>query len=266
MVPALALNLFHDAVELAFLAIEDKLGLSEKIGKFKTHINEIKKASRLGAFPQARHLNTLDQTRGNFKHNGVIPNLETIKELAIRVEIFFEEISPIFFKKEFDEINLSALIENKEIRQYLESAELSFKEQNYLNSIKNSAISLAYAKRITLNKNQFRFEDSLSSSTMKSKLSGGVSSDLKENLGYELEPVFDEYNEAFGEIYDCLKLLIIGVDIRKYYHFLNLTPSIQFTVGGRILENWTQLPQLNREDAKFCIDFVYDFFAKTQII
>lgn len=256
---AMSVNGLHDAVEIILLAIEDALGIDNKMAQFKTHLKEIRKANGDQPVPQARHLLTLDQTRGNFKHNAVIPEKDSVKDLIGHVDSFFRQACQLYLNISFDEVSLCTLVDDENVREHLNKAERALNDQQLEEVFNWSGVAFEFAMEnalASLNKTRF-FRHSSDWNWSKDQLT--------KTVGLESAGLI---RESFRESYEMLTLLLFGVDLHKFARFQLLTPSISIAQSGTFqishVGQYDNDYNKTENNARFCLEFAIDFALKVQ--
>ena len=89
---------------------------------------------------------------------------------------------------------------------------------------------------------------------------GNISHSLETAIGEitrAIENITVDYGRATG-------LLSLGIDLRDYEAFRELTPVIHDLGNDQPVMDWYRKPAESREDAQWCIDFVVDFMLRAE--
>ena len=204
-----------DTVELASLAGEVNRYLKETYKIELPYLTEIK---------QIRQIRNLVQ-------HGIVDPQPDIARVRKTVERFFERILSVVFGVKRGTLTVSSLVENPNVRKYLESSEKFIDERKYLKSITASRDAFENA----------RHEKTKLSSIRGFLLPALVESKIdRVNLHYFLRTIGEE-----------LEVSRLGIDLANYRRFMEYVNHIPDATGNIVMQRpW------NEQDARFCYDFV----------
>lgn len=139
----ISISLFQDSIEMAVWAIVKKNDLQVKDGSsFTTNIDLLSK-NNIGVPHKAKILE-LNKARVNFKHYGLLPDLNESKRFQIYAEDFLRHVFLNFFEKDYDNISLVDLVPFKDVAEKLKDAEIFIRDKNF----NDASVSIGIAKEI----------------------------------------------------------------------------------------------------------------------
>lgn len=256
---SVSINLLHDSIEMVIISLEDFYNLTDKKYVFKSRVKQIKESMKPLKFPFEKQMLAINNARRNFKHEGQLQNFTTVKELSNYALQFINQAADEILKVNFDDISLSALINDKEIKKHLKNAEIKLIEKNYKESITSSA------KAFELGLIHLKNELDRTFFLKYSNEWGWSNSDLESALDRDLA---NKIKNSFEELYSLTTFSIFGIDLQKYAKFKLVTPDVGVSTAGKIFINYSG--QFENEEnktfdnAQFCIDFALDFNLKVQ--
>lgn len=253
-----AINLLHDSIEVAMIAIAEKYAVADMHRGLTDLIQKIEKKASV-KIGHGNCIKLLDSLRHNFKHRAVLPSRDQNLEVFGKALDALEDIGKRIFEIEFSSVSLISLISNEEIRKHLNKAEEYYNKEKY----EEAVIECAVAKRkIELREDvgtkvEHLFPYARGWKHMKS------TSSLEPHLG----ALYDSSKSSFLEIYRQFYLIYLGIDFKEYYKFLSLLPAITMSIYNESYQvqknpHWSRI--INKESSRFFIDFFTDFTLKIQ--
>jgi hypothetical protein len=245
---------FHDAVE-QFLILACEHRRAAQPSEFMKYWNEMKKVniSLVGKVGMDR----LNRCRRDFKHAGTIPGNEQIEYARNDVASFFEENTPIVFGIPYSGIDMADLISQDEVRSMVKQAGEAQAAGNSIEAM--ILLGRAFGGLFNMLAEQgypqspFRFGGNigspLSGSNLRSALNGLPRGD---RLADQLIKITD----ITQEMQTALQVMSIGIDYHRYHRFLQLTPRIEYTLGGRMTPMHGPGYAPTAEDFDYCQQFV----------
>jgi len=127
----LAIHHFDNSVEIVLKCIADKKKLhpKSKYFYFDELLNQIKE------LPYKEHVKSLHDIRNNVQHHADIPDPEVIIKYKSYILDFLKEVIKNEFNIDYDHLFLSMLIENKNLRNLITSAEMAFSKGDFKRAI-----------------------------------------------------------------------------------------------------------------------------------
>lgn len=263
---SVALLLFHDATELFLqLAAEHLDAKTKPRTEFLAYWDVIDAALKHGALPKREAMKRMNAARVALKHHGTLPARGVLNDLKGMVDEFFEEATPLVFGVALDSISLTDLVACDEARDLLKRAERAQSTGNIGDGLiacaeSFDALTTDYQRRKLEQFDRYPFypEDPMkfwSSSVMQLAW---------QDEGREVAMLA----ESVEALRSTLKLLILGLDYRKYSYFRLLTPIVFHRPGvaGRSLQ-MKGLPrgmQVSAEHLSFCMGFVIESALRLQ--
>ncbi|MDY0221496.1 MAG: hypothetical protein RBR67_10200 [Desulfobacterium sp.] len=240
----IAVSHFQDSAEIILRVIIEYLHCSIKDNAPFNQIMDVidNKDSRKLSHRSA--LNQLNKARVNFKHFGLEPKIEDAKKLKNDLEGFFPNSLSTFLNIDYNSISLTNLIRNTRIENFLNKAEECISDNNYGESVNNSAIAFGIYQSHFLN-----VYNSL-------KLNSFNRSDDRElqRWAQDIEKIVVEHQKQ-------LDLIIHGINQREYIRFKQIIPPIHVMDSG----NYSIINKLSntsiestRKNALFCLRFAID--------
>jgi len=230
----------------------------------------------------------INKRRNGLKHSGIIPGKIEIDDSCSVAKFFLEENTQIIFNKTFADISLYDLIIYDQVRELLKSAEGLAESEQYEGA--SEEIAKAYFHLLiieqSLNKNVSRnpwydydpvpiirggkfytkaFElivEDQDKLLLEPKTEDGY---VEVNEG--VAALASNYNRAFSYIFQSLKIFSLGLDYKKYNHFMSTMPQV-YSYHGETDKYDIYLPRdysvLTKENINFSLDFVMEFACKLQ--
>lgn len=208
--------------------------------------------------PGRSDIDKLRLHRKYLKHKGTLPHSDDILICREGALTFLRTVSFDFFRTKWEDISLSALIDDEAIKRYVLDAEKLIQRGNHEESIIQSALAFARISHRYL--------------------------DLHSNIKSRSRYPFDYYSiyvpanpndrsirqivEEIQKMRQYLQIQSSGIDMEKYRRFMQYTPIIirsaddQYMPRGRfVLEND---PIFSMAHSQFCLEFVIDCYLLFQ--
>lgn len=265
---AISILLFHDASEQLLLIVADKLGISTTHIKFLKYWEEVKNKGK--HLPNKNEMKKLNKMRVDFKHHGILLNHEECRDISYILNSFFSSVSHDILDIDFSNLSLADLINYDDVRDYIKNAENFLVQENYEESIVESARAFGLLEK--------RMEGDYHRSFIIRDLDafGGlddaarkVSIEMDRNVDKYYRDGFKEAKDRLQEIIKNLNPLLLGIEIRKYQKFKLLTPLINVSMTGELFViraggYYQTRFNFNKDNALFCLNFVIDNALKFQ--
>jgi hypothetical protein len=123
----LAIPHFDNAVEMVLRCAATKRGT--KSGKKQLYFEDL--LQEIEGVPLKEQMRSLHRVRNGVQHQGDIPSMESVIKYRGYTEDFFREVCGEIFSVPYEELFLSQLIENENLRQQLLKAEEAFGKEEY---------------------------------------------------------------------------------------------------------------------------------------
>lgn len=220
-------NLMQDSVELFLLAVGEFLdaNITTNTG-FDKYFELINKKIAPKELPFRSRLNSLNKLRVNFKHYGIQPAQDEVKQLSIAVREFFEEVSMSIFGNKFAAFSLIDLLKDGEVKELLKEAEKYFDEQNYIECLISCRKALYSEIEIDYDISGYRGKTS-NKKYVGLMLLGYKAPYWAKNPQYIEEKVNDPCDYiVFDHSTLELDLMKNGVDINTFWNVWRLTPAV----------------------------------------
>jgi hypothetical protein len=240
-----ALLQFHDATELFLHLAAEHLNVTiPQRTNFMDYWGHIGPQVAPAGLPQQASMSRLTRARNDLKHAGIMPSRQDLQGFAEATNRFFEDATPLVFGQSLDSVSLVDFVACEPARQHLEDAVQGREAGDAIRAI-NGALQAFNAllgdyedrKRDSWHHSPFDFGESLF------RLSHSF---FQLGLDREMEPL----EEALKELSHTVKMLVLGVDYRRYARF-------QYVLGF-------EPGEIRREHMDFTIDFVLDTALRLQ--
>lgn len=123
----LAIHHFDNAVEMVLRCAATKRGI--KSGKKQLYFEDF--LQEIAEVPLKEQMRGLHRVRNAVQHQGDVPSMESVIKYRGYAEDFFREVCGEIFSVPYEELFLSQLIENENLRQQLLKAEEVFGKEEY---------------------------------------------------------------------------------------------------------------------------------------
>lgn len=123
----LAIHHFDNAAKIVLRCVVTKLDI--KLGKKQPSFEDFLQA--IDDVPLKEQIRSLHQVRNTVQHQGDVPSIESVIKYRGYTEDFFTEVCRGEFGVPYEELFLSQLIENENLRQQLLKAEEAFGKEEY---------------------------------------------------------------------------------------------------------------------------------------
>lgn len=130
----IAIHNFDNAAEFVTKVAADHLSLPYSEKEFYSPLDALQKYFRqeLGKeLPLAKEIIELHRNRNRVQHGGTVPSIDTVQRFKDATEQFFSEIVTTIFKVSYEEIYLSMLVENDELKSKILEAEKALEQGQY---------------------------------------------------------------------------------------------------------------------------------------
>ncbi len=240
---------FHDAIEYCVRAIIEEYTINhdrnlDLIPLMKCINNAIPNKK----LPFASQMDFLNTTRGKIKHHASIPSFEDVQRCRLNARDFLEKVTIEYFGINFLSVSRLLLIENSNVRQYLEDADDMINKGEYLEAliqIKKAFYLARPSDRTFINKDNF--------------FTGFFLTSGFRNIPEFKKPI-EKIIQKLNEIEENITLLMMGIDILKLRRFEEITPHFYFVMGGEysLLIHWDDAILPSEELAKEASNYVVD--------
>lgn len=262
-VAGLSVLSFHDSAEMfLLLSAENKNIRTDKVEfmKFWDLIPEL---------TLKESMKNLKNLRVAVKHRGQFPSKSDIEASRTTITQFFDQNTESQFGIKFNEISLADLVSYEEVRKILKQAESEYDQKEYFCALVSTR--KAFDKLLSDYNDSKCYPHSYHSSF---EIGKKVGKDYQRLIGTDSKSGarwFQEVTETSNALREALKLLVLGIDFRKYTFFKAVTPymNLYVTKDGADYsvepkEMYEQRHILREEDCLFCINFVIDSALKLQ--
>lgn len=253
---------FHDAIELFLQLAAEHYNVKKSKGQisFMEYWTLLSPKIPKGELTQQIAMERLNKARVGLKHYGNLPSKIGIESFRASATNFFEENTHLIFKIDFSTISLVDLIQYEETKNCLKEAMVLLDKNNITKSLDKIAIAFSqliydYCQSIRKTKHPSGiFEESIAIPS-----NFHISSDLQNSMKITkaLLDFANKVKESLENINDVVKILVLGIDYKKYDKFRLLTPTVHRSgFSGYSINRNVKIVDLN--DVHFCIDFVIE--------
>jgi hypothetical protein len=251
----IAIHHFDNAVELILKCVATQYGISFKhpltviFPTLWDNVNEKYEQDQNSELPKKTEMFQLHNIRSDVQHWGISPfSLEISSRFDVYTLDFIQMLLDSVFGLKYNELFVSSLINDEEIRKFLTEAEKDLGDEKWKDVVHKVSLAFALAKLKTENKlNIFSPFHELSSLSF---------TNLRE---------FREIKDGFEKLTDAVKVLALNIDYEKYTKFEENTPAVFLPYQGEPQIQETRDLNYTRENALFCFDFVLDSILKWRI-
>jgi hypothetical protein len=246
---------FHDSVELfLYLACSElKINISKDI-KFMEYWDKLQNLPDGTGLAYKSEMNNLNTFRVNLKHQGVNPPESEIEAARVNVSNFFNKYTPIIFGVYFDKISMADMVQYEPAREDLKQASTHMEQGNIRDALNRIAIAF---DRIIVD-----YEERKQSVYGKSVFHFGLRD--PHSIHFSADDGTREYvNKSIEPLQKVVKLMGLGLDLRRYVKFSLLVPEVARFSNGEYIDT-RQSSSRTMEDCQFCYDFVIDSAFRTQ--
>ena len=234
----IAVHHFDNAIELLLKCVATKYEISFRNPLRVTFptlwdaVNKEYKERRGSELPKKTEMFQLHDFRCDVQHWGVSPvSLDIVNSFDVYTLDFIQIILDSVFGLEYNELFMSSLVSDTEIKGLLIDAERCFADENWKEVIHKASIAFALAKREALIKRgRYRVP----------------------TLG-----------EGFIQKDSVLDVLVLGIDYEEYKKFQKNTPTVFLLTPPSIQE--TGKLNYTRKNALFCFNFVLDSILRWRL-
>ncbi|MFE1841655.1 hypothetical protein [Streptomyces sviceus] len=188
----------------------------------------------------------LTDYRNGFKHTAGFPGSDVVLLARADTRAFFVANTPLFFGIEFDEIDLSVVVQQEDVRQRVQRASDLFESGDSLSAM--GTLAFAFEEMITTQLNEedapygrsvFAFGPGLSHHGLRvdqvrrilhhpdMETRRGLPGRAAESLAREIT----EVREVARSMQEGLRVMALGIDFLEYRRFLRLTPDVSMPYG-----------------------------------
>jgi hypothetical protein len=241
---AASLLLMHDASELLMLAVADHLQLGK--WEFMDFWEKVKQKGK--AEPGHKMaMSQLNSLRVGLKHRGTLPHVQTVRDIAPRVDAFCEEVTKNLLEVDFAELSLADLIASDDVRNTLREAEKELISGNRQQAFLN--VRLAFDKLLRL------IESGKSVALIKKPR--GIK--LPRDVPHETKLSIQNLQGVVFDLVGAVNTLILGIDPVRYRFLMANTPAVSWTMSGDpyalLTHDYSNIPD---ETFRACFEFVVD--------
>lgn len=270
----------HDAIEMFLHTAAEHCG---KAPSRKTHFLQywevINKRLENGQLPEKPTMARLNRARVALKHHATGPDSQVIREYVASGQRLLEEGCNIVFQSPIADVSLIDFVRFEKVREKLGVAEKRLKEGEVFGCLKGCAEAFGYLVREFTNATRIGHRQQfLDSSHIRSlrfdlhnmqpkvlSLDGGTRREHSD-FSRQVQEALETLRDSVEETHDVLRMLVFGVDLRKYLRFKSVVPTMVVKRSGDIVDFSATEKEKNcsGEEARFCLDFVVECAMRLQ--
>lgn len=257
--------MFHDAIELFLLLVAEYTNVKVNDVKFIeywTNINPTLQSIGKQELTQKESMRRFNKMRGNLKHHGIFPSQSDIKEFKVISNVFFEENCKTLFDMDIKDISLIELVSYQKTKEHLINSDKSFKDSNFLESVKHLALAFELLIRDYELSKRNRFGQSPFFFGRDITFLGSFHMNLER--GNKLSEFVDKVKESIESMQKAVKILSFGIDYRKFVKFSMLTPQVIWVMSGEPLVSISNNAKISKEEFEHCFNFIIESALKLQ--
>jgi hypothetical protein len=256
---ATALLSFHDAVEMFLLLAAEHLGVNlDRNTTFDGYWTQVAAQASV-QLPSRNAMRRMNNSRVNFKHHGSIPSPTDLDQFRADVTTFFTDATRAAFNADFTSIDMTDLVTQQQALDKIREAETHAGRNDYIEALallSDALESLFYdyanRKRTSHDRTAFTFtfgDDESFSEFVRPNFAA-----MDHRLGGQVMALTD----AVYEMQHALRVLVVGLDYRRYARFDMLVPHVSYSMFG--VRRVEPAPGLHAgdEEYQFCKLFVIE--------
>jgi hypothetical protein len=266
---AVGLLQLHDTVELFLVLAAEHLNVTpgRRDLPFLEYWKELRPALAGADLPEFGLMKRLNQARVSLKHHGLQPDERDLRDFADGVGRFLTDATPMVFGIDFETVSLIDFVQSIEAREQLRQAQAALSAKEVVRGLEACAVAFDalvadFEKRARDERHgsPFQVGESMglhTSSRMHLPNSGPV---------HELARFVDAAAESIEALQQAVRILLLGLDYRRYARFRGLTPLVYHTFAGPQphLAGSDELAGCSERDLEFCIGFVFESALRLQ--
>jgi hypothetical protein len=247
---SISLLLMHDAIELLMLAVLDHLKVNtNRHREFMDFWQEIKRAG-LPEPPDSIPMDSLNKLRVALKHNGILPNPQTVRNLLPRTRGFFENVLNSYCQMAYAEISLTDLIPDPEVREIVAGARQKFEAGDKPSAMTDLKIAL----------HKLENPDG--------KYLPKLHAPQKPSLSYEMNRAgwgtyLNQIHSFLDQCASRTNALMFGIDPIRYANFVRSGPGVAWAMTGTpYVSHWSKYDEVTSERFDELVSFLIDYALK----
>lgn len=236
----LAISLFQDAVEMLLWAIVKTNNTNPK----ETFMGLWESLEKSGIIlPFKAKMLELNKARVGFKHYGNLPDPQEAVKYCIYTEEFLIESMSSILQINFNELSISDLITNENVKKKIKAAELEFEQDNYHNCVTLCGEAEALALK--------PLYDLFPSCKLDTSRVINVC-DKDDRKADILKKIFSGIESSVNNQRTLLLMSLTNMDIYNFVKFKSIMPHTQMTAGGTFYYRYDKT-DFTKDDAKYCL-------------
>ncbi|MGD0347385.1 MAG: hypothetical protein ABSA85_11550 [Terracidiphilus sp.] len=250
MSQSVSVLLMHDAVELLMIAVLDHLNVVvPKKPEFMDFWGLVKQATQRDP-PDKTAMRSLNTVRVGLKHNGVLPNLNEVRDLLTRARGFFENILRSYCNVSYAGVSLVDLVPDQDVRATLIEARRKFVSGDKDHAMVD--LQLAFHKL-----------QQPEGKTLPKLLAPNAPTLPSEVRRAGWGRYLDQLHSFLAINASVTNALMLGIDPYRYSDFVRSGPVLQWSVAGTYtVQFWKSYENVSLERFDELIAFLIDYALK----
>jgi len=209
---------------------------------------------------------TVHNLRNIAQHYGTIPSESEIQKSVIYCEDFLLQSYNLCFNKNYEEVFLSELIIDDDVRKHFREGEIALSNEKYKDAMAHIGLSFHLLR--------FHEEKLLPYRSSIRSFSGFRLSDIvsriidkdKRHRSSEFKNLLDSILKEIEYVDDKVSILSVGGKLQDYNLFKKITPHYNIFPSGKFETIYTKSEQENpeRSDCFRVMNFVYNYIINSQ--
>ncbi len=207
--------------------------------------------------PLRQEIELIHDMRNDAQHNGISPSSPEVQRRLGFGENFISSVLSGVFNLNFDQIMLASLINDVNVRNNFQNAEIAFNRNNFSDAINDASVAFRRAMDIAYKRFlQFR---GLGMPVVSSF-------DLRDReIHQQVANSLEDLSDAIEELREELEPIILGVDPINYLEFLKRSPHVDNTLNGTYKVPTRKDGNPTKEDAIIVLNFVFSTLIRWRI-
>lgn len=272
-----SLLLIHDAAELFLGLASEVWDARPKDDSFLNYWPALDAKLSPNSVTKREGMSKLNKARVGLKHHGNMPSRLSLETYAKTFQDFLDENAQALFGLSLDDISMTDLVYPETARIEIKNAEHAIVTEKFRDAARCAAIAFRLiidnyerSKRDPFGRSLFsmganlapvqgrRLIDHSAPIVVGSTRNRAPSSRLDLS---KLIKFMDSITSTVQDLQSAMRIIVLGIDFRKYTRFRNLTPIVYLMLDNDYRASEVQSTNqvgLTRDECQFCIDFVVE--------
>lgn len=204
----------HDSLEIFLDTAAEAVNAPGSRRDFKDFWRCFAAAAPPVNLPMERSIEKINKARVSLKHHGQRPSNDQLRDYVVTSRTFLDEICPLCFGINFEDISMINLVTNVQTRDLLTLSQLRLDEGDLYEAIANVAKAFVHASDIATRKLHY----------------GTATVDLGREIPSQavraITSIMRDYDRA-------IIFLNLGMELQDYNEFRSITPTVQRSANGQ---------------------------------